>query len=273
MTKRAEKASKAEALLKTTKKVVKGPAKVATQRLVLTPDDSKRLLAKHGKIRDRLRDILSKDTIRYDMQMNNARPKVQLNIGKRTLMMLQRSTPRRPQGIQALAQRPVNRFYVSVFMMLLLVGASGFYSYKLAQRFYDGVSHTVTENVDWQGWVVNVSGKKDAFSRDMRRSFAEIQAEMRLAAREKSRVKKSGPREASRDGSVTSRIRKKIDLSILGVKADPKKQKHVAKQAKPSVTSIKKTPNKPVQPRKTSPKKQLKDLENRKPDVQSRSWQ
>ncbi len=272
MTKRAEKASKADALLKTTKKVVRSPAKIATQRLVLTPDDSKRLLAKHGKIRDRLRDILSKDTIRYDMQMNNAHPKVQLNIGKRTLMMLQRSTPRRPKGIQALAQRPVNRFYVSVFMMLFLVGASGFYSYKLAQRFYDGVTHTVNEKVDWQGWVVNVSGKKDAFSRDMRRSFSEIQAEMRLAAREKARVKKSGPREAASNGSVTSRIKKKLDLTILGIKAEPKTQKHVSKQTQSSVKSIKKTSYKPVQPPKSSMKQTPKGLENRKPDVQSRSW-
>lgn len=283
MTKRVEKAAKAQPLLKTTKRVAVKPAKMATKRLVLTPEDSKRLLAKHGKIRDRLRDILSKSTIRYDMQMSNKRPNVQLNIGKRTLMMLQRSQPRRPHGVQALAQRPINRFYLSVLLMLTLVGASGFYTYKLTERFYDSMTRTVAENVDWQGWVVNVSGKKTAFNRDVRRSFAEMQAEMRLAAREKARVKKSGPREAASDRStVATRIRKKLDLSILGVKAQPKPQQQVTKQTQSSVKSMKQTSYKPVQPpkgnRKTvqppkvDPKQATKGLENRKPDVQSKSW-
>lgn len=284
MTKRVEKAPKAQVLLKSAKKAVLKPAKVATQRLVLNPDDSKKLLAKHGKIRDRLRDILSKSTIRYDMQMSNKRPNVQLNIGKRTLMMLQRSQPRRPQGIHAIADRPVNRFYLSVLLMLMIVGASGFYTYKLTEKFYDSMTRTVAENVDWQGWVVNVSGKKTAFNREARRSFAEMQAEMRLAAREKVRVKRSGPREAAKDGgSVASRIKKKLDLSILGIKAQPKPKKDVKKTTRSSVNSIKNTPSKPVQPPKAKtkhsvkppkfdPRQAMKNMETRKPDIQSTSW-
>lgn len=181
----------------------------ATKRVVLSAEESKQLLAR-TRIRDRVRDLLSRSAIRYRkaaknntaqalptaMAVTTPTPQYQLNLGKRTLLMLHAwKQPRRPIPLRP---RPVNRFYVSVLLMIGLIGASGSYTYHLASRWYDEVSREdVARAVNWEGWVRKVSGKSQTFTPSRQRS--QLLAEQAKRAEERAHpVKASKKRPAPR---------------------------------------------------------------------------
>lgn len=164
---------------------IKGPTprRGAAKRVVLSAQESKQLLTR-TRIRDRVRELLSRSAISYEkgaspkagkgglpataLGISTPTPQYQLNLGKRTLLMLQ--AWKQPRRVFPLQTRPVNRFYVSMLLMIALIGASGSYSYHLASKWYDEVSRQdVVTAFNWEGWVRKVSGKSHAFAPSRKR--------------------------------------------------------------------------------------------------------
>lgn len=265
-------------MAKTAKNKGTAPRRNPSKRVMLSPLESKELLTR-TRIRDRVRDLLSRSAIRYKkspppqdganppasggMSVTAPQPHYHLNLGKRTLLMLQ--AWKKPQRVIPIRTGPVNRFYVSILISIGLIGASGSYTYHVASRWYERTSRQdFATIVNWEGWVRKVSGKSQTYTPSRTRSDLLAQ-EAERAERRALEKKPSKRKTVARSKPISKR-----EPALVQQTKQVPPSRSTTLPAKKSIPAEKDGKTKVAHKRKRSPFDEMRAwMRKRTPDVES----